>query len=1549
MQPEHPGDLSQRIQGLSADKRDLLTALLRRRAVAGAVPEPLPRMDRGGELPLSFAQQRLWFLNRFEPENPFYNEVFLVRFRGALDASALERSVAAIVARHEALRTVFPTDENGRPLQRILAAQPEPLSVLDLSGPGDPEERAWRVARAEVERPFDLGVGPVFRALLLRLDPDYHMLVCSAHHVAADHWSVSIFVRELCAFYRGFVEGRASELAGLPVQYADFAAWQRDTLSGERLAELLAYWTRQLEGMPASLDLPLARPRPAVQRYRGALRTTVLPASLGARLKEVGSASGATLFMVLLSVYGILLARHSGQDDLVIGSPVAGRNRPELEGLIGFFLNTLLLRVRVRPEAAFSELLAEVRDTTLAAFAHQDLPFERLVDELKPARDRSRNPLFQVMMVMQSLPGSRLDLPGLEAEPLELDTQVTKCDLSLFFDDTPEGLRTMVQYDTDLFDEGQISAFLAHLEALLRAVAADSGRRVEDYELLAGAERERVLRLGAGPALGVFEATVPERVAKQEALDPDTEAVVSQDGNLTWRELVQRAGALAGRLRQMGVGPETVVGLCAERTPDTIAGLLGVIGAGAAYLPLDPSAPDARLRLLLEDSGAGPVLASRGEARRLADLGARMVELESVCAPGGPDEGLAASGLSNLVYVLYTSGSTGAPKGVMVSQRNLLASTAARLAVYGAEGQRFLLLSPVFFDSSVAGIFSVLCGGGTLCLPPEGSQRDPARLAGLIKAWGITHLLCLPSLYRLILGHAGPGDLRSLKVVIVAGEPCPPALVARHAQEMPGVRLYNEYGPTEGTVWCTVAELRPGDPEAAVPIGRPIPNAWIGVLDASGHLAPPGVAGEIHIGGAGVTRGYLRRPGLTAKRFVPDPFGGEPGARLYRTGDLGRWRPDGELEFLGRADEQVKLRGYRIEPGEIESALRGIDGVSEAAVVLRGGRLVAYVAGDAPTAGLRRQLETRLPEYIIPALFVKLDALPQTATGKLDRRALPEPGQQRPEIEPELVAPRSDTERALAAIWQQLLRLDRVGVHDNFFELGGDSILSIQVIARAAQQGIRLTPAEVFAHQTIAGLASVARLAPRMETTRPGNRERVEGPVRLTPIQRWFFEAEPEDPHHFNQAVALEGREPIDAQRLRRALALLVDHHDALRHRFERIDGEWRQTAAPGEDWTDLLVEVDGSAVEPEMPAQRLQESLDLARGPLIRAALYRFADGRPDRVLIAVHHLVVDGVSWRILLEDLESAYAGRELPGKTTSYQEWSERWWQAAEAGRWDDEAESWLEASGAGELPVDLDAGEVRVDTARELTVGLDAEETRQLLQEAPEAYHTRIDDLLLTALAAVLSQWTGRAEVRVEMEGHGRHPDLVGEGLDLSRTVGWLTALYPVKLRVEPGWEPGAAIRSIKEQLRSVPGQGLGYGLLRYSPGETGERLRRQPACQVSFNYLGRLDAVADTEAFRWTGESVKGGRSGRQRRRYLLEVNARVVDGRLEAAWTWSPERHREETVERLARAWLAKLREIVSHCLSPGSGGYTPSDFPDASLDEAALSRVLGEVEFGL
>ena len=1079
-----PESLKEQIAGLTPAQRALLEQRLRGRPIHRSEDHGIARSVERDVAPLSFAQQRLWFLDELAPGNTFYSISRAYSFRGVLDRDALRGALAAIVRRHEVLRTTFAVLDE-QPVQRIAPEQDVELPVFHVEAlPGlDREQKVKNWIASETGRPFDLATGPLLRAALLRMGEREHILLLAMHHIVSDGWSIGILLRELAGFYGELSRGTVASLPDLPIQYADFARWQRKWLRGDVLEEQLSYWKQHLKSLPV-LELPSDRPRPPVQSFRGARESISFSSDLVARLRELSQREGGTLYMTLLAAFGVLLAKYTGQKDVVVGSLIAGRNRTEIEGLIGFFINTLVMRMNLSEDQAFRELLRHVREVALGAWAHQDLPFEKLVEELHPARSLAQNPLVQATLTLQNAPVTQLDLPGIASTPVIVETTSTHFDLEVYLTEQPNGLTCTFVYATDLFDRRTIVRMLDHYERLLEDVVSDAGRRISELSILPEAELRLILGdWNRTDAEYPGEKTVHRLFEEQVERTPEAIAVEFEGSQLTYGELNRRSNELALHLCRLGVGPEVLVGICLERSLEMVIAIFGILKAGGAYLPLDPSYPAERLAFMLQDAMPAVVVTESRLANRLpASAAQRRMCLDEpwpTAARLGTVSAAATALSENTAYVLYTSGSSGKPKGVSVPHRtvvNLLTSMADRLAL--GSDDRLLAVTTLSFDIAALEIYLPLTVGARIVLASREVASSGASLLVALNESGATVMQATPSTWRMMIEAGWQG--KSPFKILCGGE----ALSRDLANQLltRATSVLNLYGPTETTIWSTVYTV--SDDDGPVPIGRPIANTQIYLLDAAGQPVPIGVNGEIYIGGAGVARGYLNRPDLTAERFVANPFCEQPSGRLYRTGDVGRYRPDGNIEYVGRVDEQFKLRGHRIEPGEIEAALVAHPGVNEAVVVVRDKsgdpRLIAYLVAsnsNAPRPGdIRAFLKKTLPDSMVPSTFVMLEGIPRTPNGKVDRRALLEPGHDRPELEKQYVAPRDPMELKLTQIWENVLGIEPIGAHDDFFEIGGHSLLAVRLFSQIEKFFDRPLPlAVIFQAPTVESLADRLR------------------------------------------------------------------------------------------------------------------------------------------------------------------------------------------------------------------------------------------------------------------------------------------------------------------------------------------------------------------------------------------------------------------------------------------------------------------------------------------
>nr|QEO74372.1 condensation domain-containing protein [uncultured bacterium] len=1515
--------------------------------------------------PLSPMQRGMLFHALYEADSPVYFEQVSYKLRGQLNLSAFERAWQHVVDRHPVLRTSFHYKGLDEPLQMVRRKAKVPLVTEDWTelGPARQQERLHAFLIEDRKRGFQLDKAPLLRLAVFRLNADTHQLVWSHHHLLLDGWSVSHVIKEVLALYGALCRGEDLRLERSR-PYRDYIAW----LGKQDLSAAEGFWRNTLKGFsaptPFGVDRMVGQELGAASEY--GRQQTELSESTTQALASFAREHLLTTNTILQAAWASLLSRYSGEEDVVFGSTVSGRPSAlvGVDSMVGLFINAVPVRVGARRELSVLSLLHQLQKQQQEAREYEYTPLAQIQ---RWSDVPSGRPLFESLLVFENYPLDQGGVGQLEGLEVTGTTSFEMTNYPLIVLAVPgRRLSLRVGYDRRRFDDATIERMLEHLERLLKGLVSDPDRRVSELTMLSESEQRQLLvEWNATDAAYPQAETIHQLFEAQVQRTPDQVALVVGNARVSYRDLNARANQLARHLRSLGVGPQVLVGVCVERSVEMVVGLLAILKAGGAYVALDPTYPEARLRFMLEDTEVPVLLTQERLTDRLPAYPGHRICLDREWAriSGEPEFDAEWEVPSNtLSYVIYTSGSTGRPKGVAIEHRSVVTLLHwSRDHYSSAELAGVLASTSICFDLSVWELFVPLAWGGTVHL-----AQHVLQLPELATAYAVTLINTVPSaMTELVRLGAVPASVRRVNL---AGEPLTIDLVNRLYALGVVDQVSDLYGPSEDTTYSTFAQRVAGGPAT---IGRPIANTQVYLLNRETQPVPIRVAGELHLGGNGLARGYLHRPDITAERFVPDSFGSRPGGRLYRTGDISRYLDDGNLEFLGRLDHQVKIRGFRIELGEIETVLASHPSVRDVVVLARdegsaepssscqdSKRLVAYLVAEqepAPgTAELRSYVKERLPDYMVPAVFVTLDSLPLTPSGKLDRKALPAPDQGRPELEDDFVLPRNEGERVLAEIWSQVLRVAQVGIHDNFFELGGDSILSIQIVSKANQAGLRLTPKDVFQYPTVAELVQTAGLAPVIEA----EQGLITGPVPLTPSQKWFFEQSFIDPHHFNQAILLELKEPLRPEWLEGAVRALLVHHDALRFRYTQEGSTWQQVGTMPQESTcvehvDVSELPDGerrAAMERTMA--RLQESLDVTHGPLLRVVQFTLGSDASARLFIAVHHLVVDGVSWRILLEDLHTAYgqvsSGRsiELPRKTTSFSEWARRCAGYASSKSVEQELAFWvaeLERE-VHPVPVDNPAGQNTVASARKVSVSLDADETRALLREVPHAYHTQINDVLLAALVAGYARWSGQSALLLELEGHGREE--VVPATDLSRTIGWFTTMFPVVLEWTGTEETGKALQRVKEKLRAVPNRGFTYGMLRYMSGstESAARLRELPQAELRFNYLGQSDQALSTESgFGWARESVGPMQSLRARRSHLVDVTGIVNTGCLQLSFEYSENIHRRETIGRLAEEILQALRSLIGHCQLPSSGGYTPSDFGLAQLDQTTLDRALG------
>ncbi|MFD4825019.1 amino acid adenylation domain-containing protein [Streptomyces rubiginosohelvolus] len=1552
---------------------------------------PVRRERHPGEaIPLSFAQSRLWFLHRLDGPSATYNLFIVVRLGGELDREALRLAVGDVVVRHESLRTVYP-DADGLPHQHILdadaaraACDPHLAEATEVA-----EADLEAALRARVTQPIDIIEEIPLRAQLLRTETD-HVLALTLHHIAGDEWSMRPLVDDLRTAYTARVTGTDPDWQHLPVDYADYALWQRDVLGeltdpASQVARQAAFWERTLAGSPDELALPYDRPRPAEETHEGATVTFAVDPAVHAELRSLAARNGTSVFMAVQAALAVLLSAHGAGTDIPLGTPVAGRTDEKFDDLIGFFVNTLVLRTDLSGRPTFHELLARVRDTDLAAFDHADLPFEQLVDIVAPERTLARNPLFQVLLVFQNVSDDTFTLPGLDVTPVSADPGVAKLDLQVTLAERPDGggINGMLIYQTSLFDRATVQALADRYVTLLAALVARPELPVDRAAVLGAPQRARVLAASTGEERPLSEQPLPVLLVERYATESAAPALIDDEGTLSYEEFDRQVGQLAALLWGRGVGPEVRVAVALPRSAELVVALHAVQRAGGAYVPVDPEYPAERVAHMLADAEPG-LLITRTALRENLPVpeGLAVLELDApdvraardAAVPAGVHPGLRPE---HAAYVLYTSGSTGRPKAVVITHTALVNRLRwmAEHFPFGPD-DRVLQKTPAGFDVSVWEFFLPMLTGSALVVLPDGAHRDPAAVADAIVRHGITTVHFVPSMLAAFAAEPRSADCTGLRRIIASGEALPTALARTVRDVLPGVSLHNLYGPTEAAIDVTAWETATGEAGGSVPIGRPVHNTGTYVLDAGLRPVPDGVTGELYLSGPQLARGYHGRPTLTADRFVAHPFGA-PGERLYRTGDLVRRRADGALVYIGRTDGQIKLRGLRVELGEIEAVIAEDPQVAASAVVLREdtpgrpvltGYLVPAADTSPDTALITQRIARRLPDHMVPTALITLDALPLTPSGKLDRAALPAPDLAATAT---AVAPRGIREAVLTTLFAELLGIPEAGAEDSFFALGGDSILSIQLVARARKAGMTLTPRDVFEYKTPAALARAAATAgptavPRLDPA---------GRAPLTPIMRWALQQGPIDGlHQYAHLVT-----PPEATRatLTEAVARLMGRHPMLRaalvgdpgSQVLHIPGPEEQAAEPVLLRVDVAGETADRAVELSAAlAADAVDQLDPSEGELVRAVWCDRGPGRSGRLVLVVHHLAVDGVSWRIITADLAAAHddvlAGKPPapPGDSTSFRQWALGLADAATAPARRAEAPAWRareerDAPALGARP--LDPVRDTRGTVAHLERTLDPDLTRALITRVPAAVHGSVHDVLVAATALALARWREERAERaghdvIAVEGHGREENVV-PGSELSTTVGWFTSWYPVAPDLSapdlsapagPGGDAARrALMAVKEHLRETPDQGIGHGLLHHLDDPAGPS--RTP--EIVLNYLGRFTGpgdTADTGPVPWSPapESLPALRPARNTVPVLfpLEIISSTVDGpegpRLATRWTYATGILDARSAERLLDLWCEALNTLAE---APADPVHTPSDFPLVRLDQAQVDTL--------
>jgi len=1571
--------------------------------------------------PLSSAQKRLYILHRMEPGATHYNLPQVVGLEGKIETKKLEDVFRRLIKRHESLRTSFHMKDD-QPVQKIHNHVAFEIKEVGGSSPlSSPIPEATAVINDFIS-PFDLSCVPLLRVELLKLENETFILMMDMHHIITDGISHTVFIEELTALYSS--NDPEDTLAPLRIQYKDYAYWKESEKEMEWERNQETYWTDAFKGEIPILHLPFDYKRPAFQSFVGSTVGFVINKKETEGLRKLAAAEATTLYTVLLGIFYVLLAKLSGQEDIVVGTPVAGRRHAELENIIGMFVNTLALRNYPMPGKTFKNFIKEVKEQTLEAFENQEYPFEDLVDRVSVRRDAGRNPLFDVLFVFQNMDEPPKNILGLKLKPYPYKTNISKFDMTLTGIEGKDRLFFTFEYCIKLFRSETMERLRGYFERTVSFLVGNPGALLAEIEIIGEQEKKRLLfEFNRTAAAFPRDKTIHHLFEEQAEKTPNHIAVAGIIGQylsdrtyMTYKELNKKSNQLAHRLQARGIKPDIIAAVMVARSPEMIVGILAILKAGGAYLPIDPTYPTDRIHYILADSAAKIVLTTSDyipegggiqdgyaslclliEEHSIAISERQLVTCHSLRTTSLVDPG-------NLAYVIYTSGSTGKPKGVVVEHRSCVNILTALQKEYPImESDTYLLKTSYTFDVSVTELFGWFLGGGRLVIPGKNVEKDPGRILDIIEDFAVTHINFVPSMFNVFLELLEQEDtdkLSSLRYIFLAGEALSLGLVNKFAGLRDQVIFENLYGPTEGTVYASRYSISHWDGESNIPIGKPLQNIRLYILDRKNQLQPMGAAGELSISGIGVARGYLNRPGLTAEKFDQDfqDFHDDQDEKekkkdshhssfithhsaLYRTGDLARWLPDGNVEYLGRMDDQVKVRGFRIELGEIESHLLTHEKIKEAVVIAKKDQqgdyfLCAYVVmipglPMSPhtsqslvfldVSELRAFLSERLPGYMIPSCFVQLEMLPLLASGKVDKKALPEPGAEAGGGSGEYRAPANEIENILLDIWEEVLPVKRIdmGTDGNFFELGGDSIKVIQVSARLKRHGLTLEFKDLFFNQTIRQLS---RCVNRME--RVIDQGPVEGDVPLTPIQQWFFENHPTGCSHYNHAIMITRKQGFEMDHIIKVFTRIMEHHDALRMVFEK-QGEkvvQKNRGIKGKLFDLDVVHIRGRTYEEiqeqiEQKSARVQGGIDLKEGPLIKLALFKCE--KADYLLIVIHHLVVDGVSWRIILEDFAIGYTqvknGEEIKfqEKTDSFKYWADKLIEYSGSKKVLGEAMYWrgVEEAIVENLPGDfnIEKKDKKGKDSETVRIVLNEEKTSTLLLEVNQAYNTEINDILLTALGLAVKDFGGSEWIRINLEGHGRETVVAHSNIDISRTVGWFTSRFPVLLHMHRTEDLTYVIKHVKETLRGVPQKGIGYGILRYlTPVEQKEGILFGEDAEIDFNYLGQFDWKSSGGDFEVSRLKTGNAIGPELERPYALDINGIVVNERLMMSFTYNKYEFKQARVEQLANFYCLYLEKIISHCSTKNGKELTPSDYRLTGLDIDDLEDVFSVFEEG-
>lgn len=1538
------------IDEIKSNKADLISFINQYKYdKAGVIPKVAITPD--SKYALSSSQLRLWILSQSEKGNVAYNSVGGYIFEGTLDHNILNEALKGVVLRHESLRTVFEEDVNGNVNEVVKEIEAIDFSIeyADLQNMANADEILKEQIAKDSVIPFHLSKGPLFKTKLYQLEQNKWAFIYTIHHIIVDAVSMNIFIAEILELYNSKKQNRVSNLNDLRIQYKDYASWENQQLTGKKYDELKTYWLNQFSGELPVLTMPVDKKRPILQTFNGGTVEKKIDAKLSESIEKLIRENGATMFMGLTAVINALLYKFSTQEDIIIGTPISGREDADLQNQIGYYGNTLAMRMQFKKENTFLELLEYSKKQVLGAYEHQMFPFATLVKELQLKRDPSRNPLFDVQVIYGENDNHKKSesLEGLKVWAYEFEEKLTTSRFDMVFSFYKEGgnLVLNIQYNTDVFSEKIVHQIADHVSVIMTSIVNNPNEQIYKLEHIAEQQKKNLLQISKGDFLSFnTEQTILDLFKQHVQKTPEAIALVFKDKKSTYKELDEESSRLANYLlANHDLKKNDFIGLMINNSENVLICILGILKTGSTYVPIDPEYPKSRIQHIIQDTQLKVLITQSDYLFDLdfyaGEIFATDIQIDAIATESTELDIQITP--KNGAYVIYTSGSTGNAKGVLIDHENLMYSTVARLDTY-PDVEAFLLLSSISFDSSVAGIFGTITGGGKLVFAPKIGVSDIDSIVDIVIKEAVSHLLTVPSYYHLLVNELSKQE-NKLKAVIVAGEECTKVLVSLHqnAETLKNAKLFNEYGPTECTVWASYYLYEPTQ-EFIPSIGKPIVNSSIYILNDNNELAIDGLIGEIHIAGKGLSSGYLNNPELTKEKFIDNPF--EPGTKMYKSGDLAKRFSDGNIEFLGRKDNQIKIRGNRLELGEIENAILNFKGIDGAVVSYSEDTLAGHILASAviDMEDLKKHLKERLPVYALPSIYTVSNEFPLLPNGKVDKKALLVLANEHSVKSDAYVVPTNDIERTLAAVFHEILQRENIGIKDDFFALGGDSIKAIQIISRLKQKDFVLTVQDIMQYANIEELALHVKLV-KQEI----DQNAVEGTIPLTPIQKYFFEVTSQDKNHFNQSILLKSLKSLSEEGLIQIFEKLTDHHDALRTVFKEEGNSWIQEIKNENFQFKLNVHSNINDSQFNTICDDCQSSFDLEEGPLFKAVLLK-KEGA-DYLLLLSHHLIIDGVSWRIILEDLMTLYAQYEAGAtlelllKTHSLKYWQEKQSEYVNSLTMIEEEVYWTSMNEAtrfstNELPKDFDyKGNNLYKDFETKTFQLDISSTEKLLTESHKAYKTNINDVLITALSLAVGKIFDIDDVAIQLEGHGRED--INSEIDVTRTVGWFTTIYPVLITLKKNQDNINQLIEVKETLHRIPNKGIGFGILKYL-----KECDLNINADVSFNYLGNFDlgkAKKEDQIFEFTDEYKGNEISSKTERKGTLDVSGILVSDQLQIMLSFNTNYFRNETIENLKETYKAELEYLIS-CLSEEKETHlTPVDFTYKGLDLSSLEEL--------